>query len=270
MTSEIEPIFNRALKHAFSRKKILFILPGLLLCGLFVVLFHALAGFAHPWIGNSLTFLPIFLCAGILMALGIPVIRIYHDEVKHRRVSYTRTVKNSWRLMVSIASFSIPLVVSYLILWIMLGIFYLFKGVPHVGYALGLIFSFGPFLLIFGSLVLSVVALLLLFFITPQVALKSAMRWDLAEDLFSRMWKNLFSHLLFLMLGLVPVILVVGFSTLAAALTGMTYFVTERTWAIALQWLFIMIPFAVLISPAVLFFYNFAAECFVWMRRHHL
>jgi hypothetical protein len=47
----------------------------------------------------------------------------------------------------------------------------------------------------------------------------------------------------------------------------MTYFVTERTWAIGLQWFVIMIPFATLLSPVVIFLFNFAAESFVILQK---
>lgn len=267
MFYEIDPIFNRALKFSFSKKKLLFVFPILVVCGVLVVLCHTLAVGANHWVGVSLAFLPSFICAGILMAAGIPLIRAYHDEVKQRSFSYRKAVRHSWDLMVGISSFAAPLILAYLVLWGVLGIFYLLKAIPTIGHALGVILSFGPFLLIFGSLLLSAAALLLLFFMTPYVALKSVMRWDLAEILFARFKRDLFSHLFFLALGLMPLLIVVGFLILAATLTGLTYFTSERTWAIALQWFFIMIPFAALLSPAIVFFFNFAAESFAYMQK---
>jgi len=267
MFEEIEPIFNRALKFSFSRKKLLFVFPILVICGVLVVLCHTLAIQAHHWVEVSLVFLPSFICTGILMAVGVPLIRAYHDEVKKKPFSYRKTIQQAWDLMVGISSFAIPLILAYLILWIVMGIFYLLKAIPTIGHTLGVVLSFGPFLLILGSLLLSLAALVLLFFITPQVALKSTMRLGLAEDLFMRLKHNFFSHLFFLAMGLIPLLIVVGFLILAATLTGLTYFTSERTWAIALQWFFIMIPFAALLSPAVVFFFNFSAESFVYMQR---
>lgn len=267
MFHEIEPIFNRALKFSFSKKKLLFVFPILVLCGVLVVLCHALAVGANHWVGVSLAFLPSFICAGILMGAGVPLIRAYHDEVKGKSFSYRKTLKNSWDLMTGISSFAVPLILAYLVLWIVMGVFYLLKAIPTIGHALGVVLSFGPFLLILGSLLLSGAGLLLLFFITPQVALKSMMRFRLAEDFFGRLKTDLFSHLFFLSFGLIPLVIVVGFLVLAATLTGLTYLTSERTWAIALQWFFIMIPFAALLSPSVVFFFNFSAESFAFMQK---
>jgi hypothetical protein len=267
MWQDLEAGFNRALNFSFSKKKWLFVFPILLLCGLLIVLSHILSVGVHHWVSVSLAFFPLFFCATILMAAGIPLIRIYHDEVKGKSLSYRRTLKHSWKLMGETVSLMVPLLLGYLVLWALLGIFYLFKAIPHVGEILGIILSFGPFLLILGSLILSVFALLLLFFFTPQVALKSVMSWELVEKMFVRFKSHFFGELIFLILGLVPVLVVVGLLVLAATLTGMTYFVTEGTGAIGLQWFFIMIPFAALLSPAAVFFFNFAAESFVALQR---
>ena len=137
-----------------------------------------------------------------------------------------------------------------------------------MGEVLGGVLSFGPFLLIAGSLLLVIISFALLFFLTPVVALRSTMNLELAEDVLKRIRYAPFLHIALLFLGILPITIVVGFLVLSATLTGMTYFVTDRTWAIALQWLMIMIPFAALISPVVVFFFNFAAESFIILQRH--
>jgi hypothetical protein len=267
MWQEIEPIFNRALKFSFSKRKLFFVFPILVLCGVLVVLCRALSIGAGSWVWVSLAFLPMFLCAGILLAAGVPLIRIYHNEVKDKPISYRKTLQHAWELMGGILSFTVPLISAYLVLWMVLGVFYLLKGIPTVGHPLGMVLSFGPFLLILGSLILSIISLLLLFFVTPIVALKSEMRWELAEEVFRRFKTNFFSHFALLFLGLIPLLIVVGFLILAAAMTGLTYFTGDKAWAVALQWFFIMIPFAAIISPAVVFFFNFAAESFVQLNK---
>jgi len=267
MFQEIEPIFNRALKFSFSKKKLLFVFPLLVLCGVLIVLCHTLAVGTNHWMCVSLAFLPSFICVGILMGAGVPLIRIYHNELKKKTFSYRKTVSQCLDLILGISSFAIPLILAYLVLWMILGIFYLFKEIPIIGHTLGVVLSFGPFLLILGSLVLSAVGLFLLFFVTPQVSLKSTMGWSLAEDFFVRFKMEVFTHLIFLTFGIIPLLIVVGFLILAATLTGLTYLTSERTWAIALQWFFIMIPFAAGLSPAVIFFFNFSAESFACMQK---
>lgn len=82
-----------------------------------------------------------------------------------------------------------------------------------------------------------------------------------------KVWHQPFIHLKLLVIGLLPLVLIIGLLTFSAALTGMALFVMERTWAISLQWFFIMIPFAALLTPALVFFFNFAAESFVLLQK---
>lgn len=267
MFEEVELIFNRALKLAFSRNKFLFVFPILILCGLLVVLCRTLSVEAHSWIRVSLAFLPSLLCAGILMAAGIPLVRIYGEEIKGNPVRYRDMVQGSWNMMLGSFSFVAPLILAYLLLWLMMGLFYLFKAIPGVGDVLGVLLSFGPFLLILGSLGLSFLGLFLLFFATPALAQRTQVHWDLAGELWSRLRAQVFSHVFYLALGVLPLLCVVGILTISATLTGLAYFAGERTLAIGAQWLLIMIPFAALLSPAVIFFFNFAAESFAYLSK---
>jgi len=130
-----------------------------------------------------------------------------------------------------------------------------------------MVLSFGPFLLILGSFFLSLVNLLLLFFMPPVVALKSTVKWELAEEVLLKICHQPFIHLKLLVMGLLPLIIIVGILISAATMTGMALFVMERTWTISLQWFFIMIPFAALLTPALVFFFNFAAESFVLLQK---
>lgn len=267
MWQELEQAFNRAFFFSLTRKKIFLILPVLLVCGVVVVVSHTLWVGSNPWIRASLAFVPGFVCMALFLAAAVPLIRLYHDEVKQKPLYVHRTIQHSWKLMAGICSLIVPLLTAYLVLWFILGVFYLFKNIPALGELLGGLFSFAPFLLIAGSLVLLVMALALVFFLTPVVALKSQMSWELAEEVLKRCGREPFLHAILLLLGLLPLVVVVGFLTLAATLTGMSYFVTERTWVIGLQWFVIMIPFAALLSPLVIFFFNFAAEGFAILQR---
>src|SRR5690242_7888387 len=107
---EVEFIFNRALKFTFSRKKLLFTVPILIFCGLIIACFRALGAGTGDWLGVSMAFLPIFFSATVLLASGIILTRIYHDEVKGLPVVYRKTFGESRDLMVGIAFLSIPMV----------------------------------------------------------------------------------------------------------------------------------------------------------------
>lgn len=263
--NEVEFIFNRALGLTFSRKKLCFTAVILVICGMITVLCRAVAAHANDYLSLSLTFLPIFFCTAVLLCLGILLIRIYHHEVKKLPVSYMRAIHTSKDLLIEVAFLSIPLVLIYLVLWMLLGVFYLLKGIPLLGNALGVIFSFGPFLLLLGFFIVCFLSILILFFVTPCVALKSSVHAEVVESVWKRFTYNVFSNLFLLFLGLTPLLFLGGFMVLAAVLTGKSYFEAHQAIEISFQWFFIMLPFAVLLAPAVIFFFNFSVECHVLM-----
>jgi hypothetical protein len=262
---EVETIFNRALSFTFSRRKLFFTVPILIFCGLISVCFRALGSKTNDWLAISMTFMPFFLCSAVLLAAGIILTRIYHHEVKGLSVSYRKTLGISKNLMVEVAYLAVPVILLYLVLWTLLGIFYLFKEIPMIGEALGVILSFGPFLLLFGSFMLSFLSVGVLFFVTPSVSLKSSMPFEVLKGALKRLRFNPFTNLALMFLGLLPLILVSSLMTIAAIMTGKSYVAVEHPAAVSLEWFFIMIPFSALLTPAVIFFFNFAVESHVLM-----
>ncbi len=265
---ELEFIFNRAFLFSYGRKKLLFVFPCVLLCGFLFLLCRALALGAGDWMTMSLTFLPVFFCSTLLLAMGIVLTRIYHNEVKGIAFGYRKTLRQSWDLMLGISALSLPLVLAYLLLWTLLGIFFLLKAIPVVGSVLALILSFGPFLLVLGSLLLSLLNLTVLFFVTPEVALKSlTIDLEIGEKIKARLQKNPFTNLVLFFVACLPFIVLGGILLLAALMTGANYITANETGPLLIQGFVILLPFSALLSPAVLFFFNFAAESYVLMRK---
>ncbi|MCB1081655.1 MAG: hypothetical protein KDK63_00765 [Chlamydiia bacterium] len=264
---EIERIFNRALRFSFSKKKLLLMFPVLVVCGLMLVFCRALAVNAGHWVVLSLTFLPIFLSSGLLLSAGVVFARIYTHEVKMIPINIKKLFSESWELLVGVSHLTLPLLLAYLFLWMLMGIFYLLKEIPALGDVLGVVLSFGPFLLVLGSLLLSFFNLFLLFFATPHIAVKARFKLKLIEEVYRRFKENLFSNLALFVMGMIPLLLGVGVLTLAAFLTGISFFIKAETLAVALQWFFVMIPFCAMLSPGILFFFNFAVESYALMEK---
>ena len=264
---EFEFIFNRSMRFAYSKKKLFFTFPVLFVCGLMIVFCRALSVEASEWVKLSLTFLPIFLCTSFLLASGVVLVRSYHNEVKELPVSFRKIIKESWETMIGVSYLGLPIILGYLLLWTLLGLFYLVKEIPGVGDAIGVILSFGPFLLVLGSMILGVASVALLYFVTPQVALKNQMRLKLAEDVWNRIKGNAFGNIVTLFISLLPLGACVGLLSLAAWVTGASFFEAKAPLAIAMQWFFVMLPFCALLSPSVVFFFNFSAESYVMMKR---
>lgn len=265
--NEVQFIFNRAASLTFIKKKLLLAFTVLALCGLLVVFFRGLAINAGQWMMMSLTFLPFFLCAGLLLSTGIVLTRIYHDEIKKKPILYREILSNSFEVIVGASYFSIPIILSYLLLWMLLGIFVLLKQIPGIGEFFGVILVFGPFLLNLVTLVLCVLNLAMLFFVAPVVALKGLNRIRVTQILVKRLKSDMFSNIFLALVATFPLLVFIGLLTLAAFLTGTVCYGCENPLHNVLQWFFIMIPFTALLSPAVVFFFNFAAEAHVLLQK---
>jgi len=260
---DIQRIFNRALLLTFDKKKLLLMSIVLALCGVMVVFCRGLAVNSSQYVALSLTFIPVFLCTGVLLSAGILLIRIYHDEVKSKKIKYRDILAKSWEIIIGASYFAIPVILSYLLLWMLMGIFVLLRELPGIGEFFGAFLAFGPFLLNLGSLVLCVLSLSMLYFIAPVVALKGTNRMQLAKVLMWRLQSDVFSNLFLGVIAVLPLILFLAMLIAAAFLTGTVCFACEKPMFFIMQWFIIMIPFVALLSPAVVFFFNFAAEAHV-------
>ncbi len=260
--SDLEKGFNRAALLSFSERKLALAFPALLLCGILSVFCRAVAYEASEWVAMSLAFLPILLSSGILLALGVLLVRLHHHEAKQLSLDFKKLIGSSTDLVIGTFYLAILPVLVYLFLWILLGVFFLLREIPLVGDFFSIIFSFGPFLLIFGSLFLCLFNLGLLFFVAPAAALQSLQKAPLAKRVLEVLSKKLFSSLILFLIALIPIGIVGGILSLAAILTNVNFSIAERSLSVALEWFFIMLPFSAILSPVVVFFFNFAAESY--------
>ena len=245
--------------HSVSKKKWLLAFPALFLSGLVVVFCHACAIAASDWVSMSLAFLPILLSSGIFLSLGILLIRIYAHEVKQLSVSLRRLLTGSIDLILGTIYLSLPPILLYLLLWIVLGFFYLLRELPGIGTFFGIVFAAGPFLLILASLLLCLFNLGLLFFVAPAIAIQASRRpfkISAAHRIAHLVGGQLFSGLIFFLIASIHLAIVAGLLLVAASLTKGSFLIGHP-----LEWFFIMIPFCAFLTPVVVFFFNFATEC---------
>lgn len=263
--SDLQFAFNRAFKYTIDFKKWLLTFIVLALCGLLVVFFRGIALTTSGWFVMSLTFFPIFLCAGVLLSTGILLIRVYHDQIKQKAVDYKELFLHSWELVIGASYFAIPIILCYLVFWVLLGVFILLGKIPSGGEFFAVVLSFAPFLLNFGSLLLCLCSFMLLFYVSPIVALKGLDRMKISQIFVRKIMQDPFSNLLFGIVGVLPAVLFLGLLVGAVLLTGTVCPDCDSTLGLVLQWFFTMIPFTALLTPAVIFFFNFAAEAHVFM-----
>lgn len=261
-------LFTRAFSKTFSRGKLLLTSVFLLLCGSFFVFCQGASVHSGDWIALSLLFLPVFASAGALLSLGILLIRIYHDEVKERVVSYRKVLEKSWETALGASYFCVPIVLTYLLMWMLLGVFLLLREIPSMGEVIAVLLAFGPFLINLVSILLCLLTVVVLFLAAPAIALKSfdpIAVWQVIQD---RVEKDPLQVLVDGLIALTPLALATAVLSLSVAMTdGMIYTSESTTLVMAMSWFVMMIPFAALLSPAVVFFFNYSAEAHVASKR---
>jgi len=255
--------FNRALSLAFSRKKLSITCASLVAAGLMMVLCKGLLTNASMWVALGLTFLFIFIDAAILLSVGIILVQVYRDEVRQIKVSYNKVIKNSLNVLLEVPFFSVPLIVGYLVLWLVLGLFFLVEKIPALGEILGIMLSFAPFLLVLFFILLCLLHIVVLFFLPPAVALSRLTRLRAFKMIFSRITSDFFTNILLLSLAFIPVVIVTGVLVLTAFLCTPPNIEAFSVLGSTVRWFFIMVPFAIVLAPAVSFFFNFSAEAYI-------
>ena len=263
--NDLERAFLNACEGLFSRKKTLVSFASLSLSGLFFVFCKGLSLGANPWLKQSLFFLPLFLSTVFFLISGVLLIR-----QKGKEMALGNLATSSVDVAISTSYLSFPPILAYLCLWSLLGVFFLLKEIPFIGPFFNIIFAFGPFLLIVCSLLLCLLNFALLFFVAPIIAKVSFKEFQ-AIDFAGRLWAMLkakpFVSGVLLLIGLLPALIIGSILTLAAVLTNTSFALTGPSFAIALEWFFVMIPFAALLSPAIVFFFQFAAESHQILRK---
>jgi hypothetical protein len=222
---------------------------------------------ANDWVNLSLAFLPVFFSGIALTAFGVMLIRVYHDEVKERDVSYSKVIRQAFGNFFTASYFFLPIVLAYLLLWVVLGCFFLIKEIPFIGDFFNVILAFGPFLLILGSLLLCLASLFLLFLAAPIIALKSLSGESLLQYVQGQLKTQIFLRVTLCSFALLPLLLLTLLLWAAAKITTVLYVASGNHLQMVLQWFFIMIPFAVILSPALVFFFNVAAETHVLVQK---
>lgn len=259
--NDIEFSFNRALRLSFSIKKLLFVFVVLWCCGFGLLLCKSFGLQTQDWLMLNWNFLPFFAIAILGLSLGVLLVRLYHDEIKDRKMDYRKTFSLSKRVMVEIAYLGMPLIIGYLILWTILGLFYLIKELPKVGWALGVFLSFGPFLLFLSMVCLFVLFLILFFFLTPIVALRDCLPKEWIKCMLSRMSHSLLTNFILFIISVIPVGCILGLLVISLDMTHAFYLSSANPLDLVL----IMLPVSVLLAPGVVFFFQFAAESHILM-----
>jgi hypothetical protein len=257
---EIANMFNRSVAYAFGFRKLICIFAILFLSGLVILFFQGLALYSALWLKLPLRFIPIFIAIGFVMAGGIFLIRLYEKELEGEHPYVLKVARHSWDLLIKATYLVLPLIVAFLIFWVLIGIFMLLKSIPYIGHLFGIFLAFAPFLLNFGILLLFLAALGAFFFFAPPLAKTEKLD---QSGLSLRLRADFFLNILLLGIAYLPVWIVWLFVKNAALMTIGFYSYEDSQLEILLQGIFILLPLAAILSPAVTFFFNFAYESYL-------
>ncbi len=246
-----------------TKKKALVVFFTLCFCGFSAVFSRVLARNSSKWIVFILTFLPVFTTVFLLFALGIFLIKA-HDLRKETGTEPTlgKVFLLSWKNMVSVVYCAMPVFLIYFILWMISGVFFLVRGIPKLGEFLSIILSFAPFMIILGFCLFVFVNLVLLFFIPPLLSKKKRSEKPLWRILCDRFLERPFIHVFFVTIATTPLFVALFLLIASAYLTKINYFSSTNVLFIGLQWFFLMLPFNILLTPFVIFFFHFSSETF--------
>lgn len=267
--ADIQFIFNRALSWSFDKKKWLLIFSVLMACGLVTVFCQALSLHSFKWVSNSLFFLSFFISAGFCFALGIMLIGIYRNEVKNKSLKYREIFMSSWDLFIGTVYFTLPIVLGYLLLWMLLTIFTLLYYIPGAGFFLGALFSFIPFILNVGIILLFFFNIALLFVMVPVLSFNGLDKNKILDAL-KRRGADFFSNIVLGMISIFPLLIVFSLLFWGWKLTTAPCADCEESYFFIIQEFMMIIPFAAILAPTVAFFFNFAAEAHLFLQKRAL
>lgn len=258
---DIAKLFNRALAYSFDLKKFLFLFLVLVFSGFICLFFQAIAVYVTSWLQIFLKYLPLFFVTALLLGAGVLLLKVYQHEREGEAPSFRKVMFDSWEVVIKASYWALPLFLAFLVFWITLGVFILLKAIPYLGFFLGIVLAFGPFLLDLGMIVLFLSALFLFYFATPIYAIDQ--RLDI-KALIKRIRTDFFTHLFLFLVAFFPVWIIWKIVRGAAFLTLEIYSFEENQIMTILQLFFMMLPIVAIMAPVINFFFNFSLEAFLW------
>lgn len=265
--TDLEKSFVNAWALSLSKVKLILGFISLILCGILFVFFSSLSIESGPWVRLSLIFMPILLSLGVCLSFGVLFVKMYMRESQDLLVDLKKLVYGCFDIAIGTSYLSLPPVFTFICLWIVLGVFILLKQIPLFGPFLSVVLAFVPFLLVLCSLLLGLFGVGLLFFVVPSIAHRSIKRVALWRDVKKVLQKRPFQSLLLFVVGLLPVLFMGGFLSIAWTITNSVTSSHESHLLHTLEWFFVMIPICALLTLPVIFFFNFAAESYQLLRR---
>jgi hypothetical protein len=264
--TELESMAERASRYVFSKTKLLLTALLITACAFLGVLALGVALWSVRWLNVTLFFLPFVVTFLAIMTTGVFIIRSYHDEVTNKEVTYKTILATSWNELIVSAYLFIPFIGLFLLLWLGEACHFFLKPVPIIGPLMDSIFFLGSIFWIFALLLLCLTSCFLIFCISPVIALKSLTRQELLEFAKTELKKSIFLRLFLFSVSIIPLALSVLLLWISlASVYTVSPIHHESLWI--LYGFIMMLPIALILSPALVFFFNMAAETHILIQK---
>ncbi|NGX56608.1 MAG: hypothetical protein K1060chlam5_00851 [Candidatus Anoxychlamydiales bacterium] len=258
----LDVCFNRAIKNSFQKKKLILTFFTLFLCSFLFVFASSISFLNSSFARLALLFLPVFLSFTLLFVLGIVLIKIYVNEVKNIKLNFLNLLKDLIFSINKSISLSFSYILVFLILFIIFSIFVFVKEIPHIGAIVGSILSFIPFLIVMLSIILLIANMLTLFFLSPIITLSNIKSLKIIKECYQNFKNNIFLNILFFLIAILPGVFIIILLSISTKITNLSYVIETNIVSFFIKNLIIALQYSIFLTPAIIFFFNFAAEGF--------
>lgn len=248
--------------HVFSKKKFLFVFLIVIICEMWRSVGFWLLNSLQGWTSFHLPFFSFFFYISCLQCAGIVLTYFYQHERHFKEKPFFIDLRST---LFKLSLVAIPMGVLYCVVWVALSLFFLLKAIPIIGFLFKSLFAFIPFLLLVVLIALAFAHILIVFYGTPLLGANVFPHFKLLKMIWNQ-FKRQAVHIIFLaLIGLTPFLLIFGALSSALSLTH-TLLSSGSLFLSFFQELLIKIPCALLLTPAVIFFFNFAVESMAWIK----
>ncbi|HRW59004.1 MAG TPA: hypothetical protein P5048_05270, partial [Chlamydiales bacterium] len=230
--------------------------------GILFIFFFAISSKGNLWTQLGLMIVPFLVFLALLITLGLFQIRLYQKYLKQEKIHIIEMWQNSFSDMKKVFLSTMPLIVLFVALWMMLGIAWGMAKFPGIGAFFGVFFSFIPFVIVLASFFLILLLGASLFFVTPYFVDQKKKKMQIFNALLQNFMHKPFSHFLLFVAGFLPLFFTTFFVFLAVYVVGQLYFVGPSILYQSIYSLFLMIPISICFTPVLNFLYFFAYESY--------
>ncbi|SPN74133.1 hypothetical protein C10C_1001 [Chlamydia serpentis] len=257
MTQSFDELSQNAFKNIFSKQRFLFIFSSLCCFGFIFALFLKLCSRLAPGISLSTVGLGAFFCAfSIICASAVIVQFLLYKELEGENSKISFAVKKTWSSLWLSLLVSMPFFIGMILVVTLIMLSSFLGSLPWVGKLLHTLLIFIPYLSATALILLFLGAFACLFFCIP--ALQNQEEFD-----YMKLLRCFEGNVLRQFIGVIIALVPLGLSSWLALdsfylMTHLVGIADIHTWSFLAQVFVLIIPIALILTPAVAFFFNFS------------